>query len=157
MKSETSNAHNALVPSSDSPSAKAILDEVANFPFSLDPSPLTLSSALYTPSTGRTFSSDLLAIRTTGHLIITPRLILLGKAVPTGLSDYSDPWARYEESTCDAWLVWLAAGDLNECLRHIPYPKKYIGFARQDRLRWYRYDELTKKLGRRVNGSVQVG
>jgi hypothetical protein len=52
----------------------------------------------------------------------------------------------HHEPDPDCWMVWLCTGDLESVLHLIPYPLPYIAFARDNRLRGYSFERLTRKL-----------
>lgn len=67
-------------------------------------------------------------------ILITPRTIKHG-TVPI-----------YHEPNPNCWMVWLCTGDLRTVLHLIPYPLPFIAFARDNRLRGYSFEKLTRKL-----------
>ncbi len=87
----------------------------------------------------RTFRDDLEAFMQTGRVYITPTAVLFAKAVPREV-DHHLPWDLWEESQCDAWLIWLAAGDLSEFFRYAPHPLPWLCWARRGKLRWWPWD-----------------
>jgi hypothetical protein len=87
----------------------------------------------------RTFEEDLAAFIHTGRVYITPTCVLLAKAVPS-TREFHEPWDTWEPHECDAWLVWLAAGDLAEFFQYVPYELPWLVWARRDRLRKWPYD-----------------
>jgi hypothetical protein len=87
----------------------------------------------------RTFEEDLAAFIHTGRVYITPTCILLAKAVPS-TRDHHEPWDTWEPHECDAWLVWLAAGDLAEFFQYVPHPLPWLVWARRTRLRKWPYE-----------------
>ncbi|QIF01956.1 hypothetical protein [Roseimicrobium sp. ORNL1] len=92
-----------------------------------------------TPTQSRTFEEDLAAFIHTGRVYITPTCVLFAKAVPSH-REYHEPWDTWEPHECDAWLVWLAAGDLAEFFQYVPYELPWLVWARRDRLRKWPYD-----------------
>jgi hypothetical protein len=52
----------------------------------------------------------------------------------------------HHEPDPDCWMVWLCTGDLESVLHLIPYPLPYVAFARDNRLRGYSFEKLTRKL-----------
>lgn len=103
---------------------------------------LAQALALYTDPAfpcERTFEEDLAAFIHTGRVYITPTCILLAKAVPSS-RDHHEPWDTWEPHECDAWLVWLAAGDLAEFFQYVPYPLPWLVWARRHRLRKWPYE-----------------
>jgi hypothetical protein len=70
-----------------------------------------------------------------GHVLITPALFVLARRVHSSWEPERiyDPWLTDPEG--DTWHVWLAAGDMNEALRLMPYPLPWIGYEHRGRLR----------------------
>ena len=70
----------------------------------------------------------------------TPDYFAMGRPVPRGAaaSDILDPWTEFAEEDCDAWLIYLAAGRLTELKAQLPFPLPWIGWERDNILRWYR-------------------
>lgn len=93
----------------------------------------------------RTFAEDLAAFTHTGRVHITPTAVLFAKAVPSRIKEHG-PWDIWEESECDAWLIWLGAGDMREFFRYAPYPLPWFVWARKDRLRWWRYEDVRRRV-----------
>lgn len=85
----------------------------------------------------RDFWTDLHLHFTHGYVFSTPTAFIMGRPV--------DKTATYELITdptvCfpnpNAWLVYLAAGNLREFLRFEPYCLRWIGWERENNLRWY--------------------
>lgn len=94
----------------------------------------------------RTFREDLDAFMQTGRVYITPTCVLFAKAVPSTV-EVHQAWDRWEEEQCDAWLIWLAAGDLREFFRYAPHPLPWIVWARRwGPLRRYEWDKVFKRV-----------
>jgi hypothetical protein len=99
----------------------------------------------------RPFVEDLEAHLYNGYVFNTPALFVMGRAVISSAepSLIVDPWHRFPQEKCDAWLVYLAAGDLRSLLAMFPYPLPQIGFERTNKLRFYRFCECTTRLYRK--------
>ena len=105
----------------------------------MSPSVLQQALALYAKEDcTRTFEEDLTAFIHTGRVHITPTCILLAKAVPS-TREYHEPWDTWQPHECDAWLIWLAAGELTEFFQYAPYELPWLLWARRDRLRKWPY------------------
>ncbi len=63
-----------------------------------------------------------------GYVLITPSLFLLGRRVGTEWTDAEllDPWLTCPSGS--AWHVHLAAGDLREALRLLPYRLPWLSY-----------------------------
>lgn len=75
-----------------------------------------------------------------GYVFSTPSAFLMGRPIakdaPHALQ--ADPWYVFPFDECDCWMVWLAAGDVAEMIRLIPYPLPWLAWARRDgALRFY--------------------
>lgn len=94
----------------------------------------------------RTFHEDLAAFLHTGRVYITPTAVMLAKAVPSGM-ELHKPWDQWDESKCDCWLIWLAAGDLGEFFRYAPFPLPWICWARRwGPLKHYEWDRVYRRV-----------
>jgi hypothetical protein len=82
-----------------------------------------------------------------GHLIDTPECCLWGfpiRLTPRVLKHGTV--TIHHEPNPNCWMVWLCTGDLAHVLSLIPYPLPHIAFARDNRLRGYSFEKLTRKL-----------
>lgn len=82
-----------------------------------------------------------------GKVIETPQCCLWGlpiRLTPRTLKHGTVTIHHEPEPNC--WMVWLCTGDLESVLHLIPYPLPYIAFARDNRLRGYSFEKLTRKL-----------
>jgi hypothetical protein len=91
-----------------------------------------------------------------GQVIETPECCLWGfpiRLIPHLLN--RGAVTIHHEPKPDCWMVWLCAGTLSHVLPLIPYPLPLIAFARDNRnLRWYQFDELTKKIMKTTASSL---
>lgn len=96
----------------------------------------------------RTFGEDLEAHFTTGYVISTPDLFVMGRAVSRGATreQILDPWVAFPEGMTDAWMVYLFAGDLSQVLRYLPGPKEWVAFERKNVLRFRRFKSIRRHL-----------
>lgn len=102
----------------------------------------------------RSFEEDLLLHLNYGYVISTPESFLMGRAVNKDAPAHLIKFPGYNEfETLNAWLVYLAAGDLREFFRHIPFYLPFIGWERRNLLRFY----PTEILRQRICGSEQRG
>lgn len=97
------------------------------------------------------FDSELAAHLAHGFVISTPDAFLMGRPVssdaPHGL--LADPFHRFPAADCDAWMVWLAAGDLRAIWRMVPYRLPWIAWARREGpLKWFSFDSVSNRLAR---------
>jgi hypothetical protein len=67
-----------------------------------------------------------------GFVFSTPDAFLAGRPVPKG-ADMSDLWCSWPDEVCNAWFVWLAAGDAWRLIDLTPYPLPWVGWHRTGR------------------------
>jgi hypothetical protein len=98
----------------------------------------------------RPFVEDLEAHLFNGYVFNTPDLFVMGRAVDSSAEQSAivNPWHTFAREQCDAWLVYLAAGDLRQLITLFPYPLPKIGFERINKLRFYRFQEFTATISR---------
>jgi hypothetical protein len=109
--------------------------------------PLEQAAAVYLrePCKG-SFYSDIRAHQFTGYVIDEPDFFAMGRPVPR-CADESlilDPWHAFELAECDAWLVWLVAGDAAKAWQAFPYPLPWVGYERENKLRWKEWARLAR-------------
>lgn len=86
----------------------------------------------------RSFSEDLELHLRYGYVYSTPNSFIMGRAVD-----------RYADSECivdpsvvfdhpNAWLVYLAAGDMSEFFLRQPFFLPWVGWERENKLRFYK-------------------
>ena len=100
---------------------------------------------------GRVFMpDDVLAHLATGYTFVTPRSALMGFLTKADSVRYSlargdaiTP-ARHAEPYGDCWFVWLAVGRLTDFLPMIPFDVPYVAFARRDKVRIWKFKEITR-------------
>lgn len=92
----------------------------------------------------RTFGEDVEAHLLCGYVFSTPTVFAMGRPVRRDVlaSTIVNPYVMFPKDDCDAWLVYLVAGDLREALGYLPYPLPWIGWERGNVLRWYRTERL---------------
>ncbi len=84
------------------------------------------------------FREDLEAHLINGYVHSTPTAFVMARPVSV-LADETltlDPWHSFPREEQDAWLIWLAAGDLASLLALFPYPLPFIGWQKRNRLRF---------------------
>ena len=92
-----------------------------------------------------TFEHDLYWHLQNGYVFSTPEYFIMGRPVKKDAPEWLllRPDKKIE-GTCDAWLVWLAAGRLDVLPDVMPYWLPWIGFQRRNKLRWYETDRLLR-------------
>ena len=87
----------------------------------------------------RTFNEDLELHLMNGLVFSTSEFFLMGRAVPRGASpaDIVDPAVVFAPSLCDCWQVHVLAGDGKAAWSILPYPMQWMGFERNNRLKFY--------------------
>jgi hypothetical protein len=96
------------------------------------------------------FREDLEAHLLGGYVHSTPAAFVMARPVCSTAPDdlVLDPWHAFERAECDAWLVWLAAGDVAGLLPLLPYRLPRIGWQKRNRLRWHGFESALAKLAR---------
>lgn len=105
----------------------------------------------------RSFKEDLALHFQHGWVISAPRFFVMGRPVMSWWSaenilnpKYSPvPYPGHDiirECHVNCWHVWLAAGDLKEALKFLPFPLPYISFERKNVLKMYSFDKFVSKL-----------
>ena len=88
----------------------------------------------------RCFKTDCRLHKLTGYVIDTGTAFLMGRAVwkDAPWEALRNPQVKFHESICDAWLIWIFAGDVREMFHLAPYYLPYVGWSRRNgRIRWY--------------------
>ena len=101
-------------------------------------------------SCARPFTEDLEAHLLGGYVIATPSVFLMARPVPVSAdpADILNPYMTWPRTQCDAWHIWLAAGDMREFPKHLPWMTKWVCFERKNVLRWRRFAPLLRRLPR---------
>lgn len=111
----------------------------------MNESPYAIAAALHNAAgMAHTFAEAVEAHAVTGYVMATPHLFLLGRRVGSGWSDdeLCDPWMIAPDG--DAWHVYLAAGDLREAIRLLPYRLPYLSYFHEGRKRLMRLERWEK-------------
>lgn len=89
----------------------------------------------------RSFREDLELHLLNGYVLSGPEFFVLARPVNSQdtVERMVDPAWVWPVEDCDAWWIYLFAGDLKQALGHFPFPMKWIGWERQNALRWYRW------------------
>lgn len=96
----------------------------------------------------RSFHEDLTLHFKRGWVISSPRFFVMGRPVcywAWSADQILDPFHNPPDEP-DCWHVWLAAGDLKEALKFLPFPLPYISFERKNVLKMYSFDRFVSKL-----------
>lgn len=104
----------------------------------------------------RTFDEDLRLHLKFGYVFSTPEFFIMGRPVDSTAEYHlvTDPSLQFPEP--DAWLVYLAAGDLSMFWTIKPFDLPYIGWERDNALRFYPSERL-EKICDRVSSSTVLG
>lgn len=96
------------------------------------------------------FREDLEAHLLGGYVHSTPAAFVMARPVCSTAEEglILDPWHSFDRAECDAWLVWLAAGDLASMLPLLPYELPRIGWQKRNRLRWHGFESALAKIGK---------
>jgi hypothetical protein len=92
----------------------------------------------------RSFEDDLLLHLLHGYVFSTPEMFMMGRPVRRDgtYENITDPTYKFADP--DSWLVYLASGDLQIFFKHEPYPLPYIGFERENSLRFYSRERIKR-------------
>lgn len=116
--------------------------------------PIETAAAVYASEPcARSFREDLEAHLLGGHVHSTPTAFVMARPVMRA-ADYellTNPWVTWRREDADAWLVYLAAGDVAEMLGFLPFPLPWIGWERDNRLRWHGFESALARLQRRFH------
>lgn len=110
--------------------------------------PVEQAAAVYErEECARTFREDLEAHLLNGYVFSTPTMFMMGRPVRHDAppEDLVNPWVVFPREECDAWMVYLAAGNLAEFWTVEPFPLVYVIFERQNVLRCF-YAKHVKRL-----------
>lgn len=114
--------------------------------------PSEVAASLYGPDgIPGSFRDDLNAHLHHGFVVSTPDAFAMGRPVarvaPHRL--HADPWFEFPPESCDAWMIWLAAGEVGDLWRLFPYELPWVGWARrQGNLRWYEFNRFQSSLAK---------
>jgi len=111
--------------------------------------PVELAAGVYQREwCASTFREDLEAHLLTGYVHSTPEAFVMARPVCSTDDEaiILDPWHTFERGECDAWLIWLAAGDLRSLLGLFPFPLPLIGWQKRNKLRWKGFESAIDKI-----------
>jgi hypothetical protein len=110
--------------------------------------PVWMAAAVYEAEPcARSFKEDLEAHLQTGYVFSTPTAFVMGRPVYSGAdpAQIVDPWHGFDAATCDAWLIYLAAGNIADVLRQEPFPLTFFMWERKNVLRRF-YAKTVKRI-----------
>lgn len=101
-----------------------------------------------------TFQSDLEAHLLNGYVHSTPDGFVMARPVNSraGEALILEPQHSFPREDQDAWLIWLAAGNLAPFLALFPYELPLIGWQKRNKLRFRGFQSALAKLG----GTVRI-
>lgn len=111
--------------------------------------PVELAAAVYEREPcAATFSQDLEAHLCAGYVHSIPSGFVMARPVcsTADVELILDPWHTFERDECDAWLIWLAAGDLSALLQFFPFPLPLIGWQKRNKLRFHGFESVIDRL-----------
>lgn len=110
-------------------------------------SPYEQAKAVYaTEPCARTFPEDLLLHLKHGYVFNTPKMFLMGRPVWSQASSELTVDPAHKFSNVDAWLVYLAAGEMHGFFHFCPFNLRYIGWERENVLRFYPFELVKRKI-----------
>lgn len=94
----------------------------------------------------RSFEEDLILHMRSGYVISSPTVFLVGRAVVKDADPdlILDPARQFDAPDC--WLIWLAAGDIKEFFRYMPYYLPFMAWQKRNILRFYKTEEVRKRI-----------
>lgn len=96
---------------------------------------------------GRSFEQDLALHVQHGYVWSSPRAIVMARLVHSSwpFADFADLTRTAPESDADTWFVYLAAGDLAEFFRVMPFAKDFVCFYRRRSPRFHLLEPLQRR------------
>ena len=90
----------------------------------------------------RSFQEDLEAHLLNGYVWSSPTAFGMARKVDRHADAelILNPWHVFPSDSVNAWLVYLGAGSLKEMFTRFPHKLEWIGWERENVLRWYRMD-----------------
>lgn len=103
------------------------------------------------------FREDLEAHLLGGYVHSTPAAFVMARPVCSTAAEglILDPWHAFEPAACDAWLIWLAAGDVAGLLALFPRRLPLLGWQKRNRLRFYGFESALAKLANIAQNPTQ--
>jgi hypothetical protein len=114
-------------------------------------SPAEQAAAVYErEECARTFREDLEAHLIGGYVFSTPTVFLMARPVrhDAPQAEIVNPWHVFPREECDCWMLYLAAGDIAEFFRWVPFPLAFVAWERNNVLRTYYAKTVEKKCTR---------
>ena len=106
----------------------------------------------------RSFEEDMSAHISTGYVVSTPDYFLMARGVDRFApeEELADPWRGFERQEENAWLIYSFAGSSRNFLSFVPYPLKWVGFARRGRgLKFYDYERITRICAYTIHSKIR--
>ena len=111
--------------------------------------PIEQAAAVYSREwCARPFAEDLAAHLAGGYVYATPDFFAMGRPVPRGAPAefIVNPWHTWEREQCDAWLVYLVAGDMSKAWLTFPFSLPWVIFERDNVIKTHRFESLRSKI-----------
>ena len=109
--------------------------------------PVERAAAVYErEDCARTFREDLEAHLLNGYVYSTPTAFVMARPVrhDAPREELVNPWHVFPRGEWDAWMVYLAAGDLEEFWRREPFPLAHVIYERQNALRCFNAERVKR-------------
>ena len=94
----------------------------------------------------RTFDEDLSLHLEFGFVFNTPEFFIMGRPIcrsaMCGL--ILDPSYQFKREECDAWHIYLAAGNLSKAWDILPWPLGWLSFERKNVLRFHPTERIRR-------------
>lgn len=94
----------------------------------------------------RPFQQDLMLHYLHGFVFSTPDYFMMGRPVMRSgrPADIVNPAHRFDWGGCDAWWIYLAAGETHRAWPIMPWPMAWFGWERKNEVRWYPVDRVKR-------------
>ena len=113
-------------------------------------SPVEKAAGVYkSEPCARTFREDLEAHLLCGYVYSSPGVFMMARPVVKEASEdlIVNPWHQFDKQQCNAWLVYLLAGDMKEAWDKRPFDLEFIGFERRNVLTFHPCEAFFRRFG----------
>jgi hypothetical protein len=96
----------------------------------------------------RSFQEDLELHLLTGFVVSTPVFFIMGRPVDR-LADPEliiDPAYPFPSEEWNAWMIYLASGDMTHCWNYYPFPFDWVGWEKRNVLRFHSMQTIRTKI-----------
>lgn len=96
------------------------------------------------------FEVDLQLHLSNGFVFSTPDFFIMGRPVPRGayFGQIVNPAVVFAPELCDCWHVHVLAGNASKAWSILPYPLQWLGYQRNNELRFFPMADMQRILTR---------